>query len=286
VARLKPPQRPRPLWRGEGDIAGQTILLHSEQGFGDSIQFCRYVPLVAARGARVLLEVDPPLCGLMATLAGVAQIVAKGDALPDYDLHCPLLSLPMAFETRLETIPASARYLHAPDSAVAQWRQRLGNARGLKIGLAWSGNPNHVRDRERSMAFDQLAPLLDIDATFVSLQKQYRPSETERLVQTGIRDVSADLHDFTDTAALVSALDLVIAVDTGVAHLAGALGKPVWIMVTHAPDWRWLLDRDDSPWYPTVRLFRQDASRDWGDVVARVGDALRVFGAAAAEKAA
>jgi tetratricopeptide (TPR) repeat protein len=285
VARLKPPVRPRPFWRGEGDLAGKTLLLHSEQGFGDSIQFCRYAPLVAARGARVVLEVDPPLCGLMATLAGVAEIIAKGDALPDYDLHCPLPSLPMAFGTRLETIPANAHYLHAADSAVAQWKQRLGTSSGLKIGLAWAGNPNHVRDRERSMAFDQLAPLLDVDATFISLQKQYRPGEVERLAQGGVRDVSTDLHDFTDTAALISALDLVITVDTGVAHLAGALGKPVWIMVTHAPDWRWLLDRDDSPWYPTARLFRQDASRDWGDVVARVQAALRQLGEAAVEKA-
>lgn len=284
VARLNPPARSRPQWRGEGDIAGKTILLHSEQGFGDAIQFSRYVPLVAARGARVVLEVEPALRGLMTTLAGAAEIVIKGEALPDYDLHCPLLSLPMAFETRLETIPASAPYLQAPDSAVAAWKQRLDNMSGLKIGLAWSGNSNHVRDRERSMPLTQLEPLLKCDATFVSLQKQYRPGEAERLAQTGIRDVSADLHDFTDTAALIAALDLIITVDTAVAHLAGALGRPVWIMVTRAPDWRWLVDRDDSPWYPTARLFRQDERRDWSGVVARVQAALRALGGEA-EKA-
>jgi len=285
VARLKPYERPRPRWRGDDDLAGKTILLHSEQGFGESIQFCRYVPLVAACGARVLLEVDQPLCGLMATLAGQAEIIAKGDALPDYDLHCPLPSLPLAFATRLETIPADTPYLRAPDRAVVPWKQRLGEVSGLKIGLAWSGNPNHVRDRERSMPLAQLAPLLDVDATFVSLQKQYRAGEAERLPGLGVRDVSTDLHDFAATAALISALDLVITVDTGVAHLAGALGKPVWIMVTHAPDWRWLLDRDDSPWYRTVRLFRQTESRNWRDVVARVHAALCERGRAAAEKA-
>jgi tetratricopeptide (TPR) repeat protein len=275
VARLATREWTRPLWRGEQDVAGKTILLHSEQGFGDSIQFCRYVPLVAARGARVVLEVEQPLHGLMATLAGVAEVIAKGDPLPDHDLHCPLLSLPLAFATRLDTIPSDGPYLQAPDSTVAAWRQRLGDSNGRKIGLAWTGNANHVRDRERSMAFAHLAPLLDVDACFVSLQKQYRPGEAELLARAGIRDVSADLHDFADTAALISALDLVISVDTGVAHLAGALGQPAWIMVTHAPDWRWLIDRDDSPWYPAARLFRQGDSRNWPDVVAQVRGALR-----------
>jgi tetratricopeptide (TPR) repeat protein len=277
VARLTPRERPRPLWLGDVDLAGKTILLHSEQGFGDSIQFCRYVPLVAARGARVVLEVEQPLRGLMQGLPGVTEIVAKGDTLPDYELHCPLPSLPLAFATRLETIPANGPYLHAPDRAVAQWSLRLGTARGLRIGLAWAGNPNHVRDRERSMQLDHLLPLLDIDASFVSLQKQLRAGEAELLSRAGIRDVGDELHDFTDTAALIAQLDLVIAVDTGVAHLAGSLGKPVWVLVTHAPDWRWLLDRDDSPWYPTMRLFRQGDGRDWADVIARVRAALTAF---------
>jgi tetratricopeptide (TPR) repeat protein len=274
VARLTPRQQSRPVWLGDADLAGKTILLHGEQGFGDSIQFCRYAPLVAARGARIVLEVEQPLCGLMRGLPGVTEIVAKGDVLPDYDFHCPLPSLPLAFATRLETIPASGPYLQAPEAAVTEWSRRLGDARGLRIGLTWAGNPNHVRDRERSMQLDRLMPLLEVDASFVSLQKQLRGGEAELLSRAGIRDVSDDLHDFTDTAALISQLDLVIAVDTGVAHLAAALGKPVWLLVTHAPDWRWLLDRDDSPWYPTMRLFRQGDSRDWAGVIDRVGAAL------------
>ncbi len=285
IARLKPPALAQPLWCGESDIAGRTILLHSEQGFGDSIQFCRYVPLLAARGARVVLQVEQPLCSLMATLDGVAQVVAKGDALSEFDLHCPLPSLPFAFATRLETIPADGPYLRATDSAAAQWHERLADARGLKVGLAWSGNPNHIRDRERSMPLAQLGPLLAQDATFVSLQKQYRPGEAEMLALSGVRDFSAELNDFADTAALISTLDLVVTVDTGVAHLAGALGKPVWIMVTYAPDWRWLHGRDDSPWYQTARLFRQGDSRDWRDVVAHVRNALRELNGGATKKA-
>lgn len=273
VARLTPRALPQPVWRGE-DIAGKTILLHSEQGFGDSIQFCRYAPLLAARGARVVIEVDRPLARLMATLAGASEIVAKGDPLPEADLRCPLPSLPLAFDTRLETIPAAAPYLSAPDHAGAAWAPLLGNPSRLKVGLAWAGNPNHVRDRERSMELRHLLPLLNSEATFVSLQKQLRDGEAALLAQHGVLDVSDRLADFSDTAALIAQLDLVIAVDTGVAHLAGALAKPVWLMVTHAPDWRWLLDRDDSPWYPTLRLFRQDDSRDWGSVIASLSAAL------------
>ncbi|MGJ4945271.1 tetratricopeptide repeat protein [Bradyrhizobium sp. HKCCYLS1011] len=273
VARLTPRALPQPSWRGE-DIAGKTILLHGEQGFGDSIQFCRYVPLVEARGARVVLEVDTPLARLMQTLGGAHEVIAKGDPLPDVDIRCPLPSLPLAFETRVDTIPADGPYLSAPDHAVEAWAPLLGNARPLKIGLAWAGNPNHVRDRERSMDLRHLLPLFEVNATFVSLQKLLRDGEAELLVQHGVLDVSDQLHDFADTAALISQLDLVIAVDTGVAHLAGALGKPVWIMLTHAPDWRWLLDRDDSPWYPTARLFRQGEGRDWAGVIAQVRASL------------
>ncbi|CCE12199.1 TPR repeat protein [Bradyrhizobium sp. STM 3843] len=273
VARLTPRALPQPSWRGE-DIAGKTILLHGEQGFGDSIQFCRYVPLVEARGARVVLEADTPLARLMQTLRGAHEVIAKGDPLPDVDIRCPLPSLPLAFETRLDTIPADGPYLSAPDNAAEAWAPLLVNARPLKIGLAWAGNPNHVRDRERSMDLRHLLPLFEVNATFVSLQKQLRDGEAGLLAQHGVLDVSDQLHDFADTAALISQLDLVIAVDTGVAHLAGALGKPVWIMLTHAPDWRWLLDRDDSPWYPTARLFRQGDGRDWAGVIAQVRASL------------
>jgi tetratricopeptide (TPR) repeat protein len=266
---------PQPLWLGEDDIAGKTILLHSEQGFGDTVQFCRYAPLVAARGAAVMVEVEQPLVDLMTGVAGVARVIAKGDPLPDFDVQCPLLSLPLAFKTRLETIPSGAGYLHAPAQAARNWDVRLGVKRRPEVGLAWAGNAGHVRDRERSIGLRELLPLLDVDVTFVSLQKEVRAADAETLEKRcEIRHFGDELKDFSDTAALISRLDLVISVDTSIAHLAGALGKPVWVLLTHVPDWRWLLDRDDSPWYPTARLFRQDSSREWNSALARVRDAL------------
>ncbi len=265
----------QPLWLGEDDIAGKTILLHSEQGFGDTIQFCRYVPLVAARGARVIVEVDQPLLGLMTGLAGVAQTIARGSPLPDFDFHRPLLSLPLAFKTRLETIPSGLPYLSAPVPTLQSWQARLGKERRPRIGLAWSGNAGHTSDRQRSISLHSLLPLLDFDATFVSLQKEVRPADADTLKESGrILHFGDELKDFADTAALISHLDLVISADTGVAHLAGALGKPAWVLLTWVPDWRWLLDRDDSPWYPTVRLFRQGEAREWDSVIAGVRETL------------
>jgi tetratricopeptide (TPR) repeat protein len=279
AARLTERTFRQPLWLGESELAGKTILLHSEQGFGDTIQFSRYVPLVAARGARVLLEVEEPLCELMNGLAGPAQVIAKGDPLPDFDLRCPLPSLPLAFGTRLETIPSDAPYLRLPRQALDYWNSMLGARDRLRVGLAWAGNTKHVRDAERSMRLRDLQPLLDSGATFVSLQKDLRAEDDGTLKSCNMIQFGEELGDFSDTAALISQLDLVISVDTSVAHLAGALGKPVWILLTHAPDWRWLLDRDDSPWYPTVRLFRQNESREWGGVVARLREALDEFSA-------
>jgi len=197
----------------------------------------------------------------------------------------PVSSLPLAFGTRLDTIPADVPYLPRPDAARAQaFAARLGAHDRLRVGLVWAGNPNHGNDRNRSLQLARLAPLFDLDATFVSLQKDPRPDDRALLVQHGIIDVTADLGDFADTAALMSCLDLVISVDTSMAHLAGALARPVWILLPYAPDFRWLLDRDDSPWYPTARLFRQDERRDWSGVVARVQAALRALGGEA-EKA-
>ena len=269
---------PQPLWLGGNEIADKTILLHSEQGFGDTIQFSRYAPLVAARGARVILEVEEPLQGLLTGLAGTTQVIAKGDRLPDFDLQCPLLSLPLAFGTRLETIPSAMPYLRAPDRALVKWGTRLPIKRRPRIGIAWAGNAKHIRDRERSMDLRSLLPLLDIDATFVSLQKEVRAADMASLKQSvGSIHFGNELENLSDTAAVISHLDLVISVDTAVAHLAGALGKPVWILLTHVPDWRWLLDRDDSPWYPTARLFRQSNAREWDSVIARVRDALLKF---------
>src|ERR1700733_9889762 len=269
---------PQPLWLGSNEIADKTILLHSEQGFGDTIQFCRYVPLVAARGARVVLEVEEPLRELLTGLAGAARVIAKGDLLPDFDLQCSLLSLPLAFGTQLETIPRAMPYLRAPDRALLKWGTRLPTKRRPRIGIAWAGNAKHIRDRERSIALGNLLPLLDVDATFVSLQKEVRAADLETLKKgSNIIHFGHELDDFSDTAALISHLDLVISVDTAIAHMAGALGKPVWILLTHVPDWRWLLNRDDSPWYPTARLFRQSEIREWDSVITRVRDALLEF---------
>ncbi len=269
----------QPLWLGETAIADKTILLHSEQGFGDTIQFCRYVPLVAARGARVLLEVPPPLKDLMASLAGVSQVISAADELPYFELQCPLLSLPLAFRTSLETIPVQTPYLFGAAAKKSAWRARLGARDQPRVGLVWAGDPRkqvpnaHRIDRMRSLEFDQLAPILRIaGCEFYSLQKgehalaQLRNSALcQRVV-----DCADDLHDFSDTAALIDNLDLVIAVDTSVAHLAGALGKPFWLLNRYSTCWRWLIDRDDSPWYPTARLFRQQAPGDWSGVIGRV----------------
>jgi tetratricopeptide (TPR) repeat protein len=267
----------KPLWLGVDDIAGKTILLHSEQGFGDTIQFCRYAPLVAARGACVVIEVEEPLCGLIADLAGTAQIIPKGDPLPDFDFQCPLPSLPLAFKTRLDTIPSATPYLHVPKQALEYWGALLGTRRSPRIGLAWAGNAKHVRDLERSMKLRDLLPLLDIDATFVSLQKEIHAGDMETLRGCDMLRFDEEFGDFSDTAALISQLDLVISVDTSVAHLAGALGKPVWILLTHAPDWRWLLGRDHSPWYPSARLFRQRETREWASMTMRLHEALIEF---------
>jgi len=266
----------QPLWLGDRPLAGKTILLHAEQGLGDTLQFCRYAPLVAAQGARVVLEVQKPLFDLLRDLPGVATVVARGEALPEFDVHCPLLSLPLAFGTTLESIPAAIPYLRPPTDRAAAWKERLGTTTRPRIGLVWSGNAGHKRDRARSIPLYALMPLFDLEATFVSLLKEVRAADAAVLQQSAkLIDVSADLETFADTAALIAQLDLVIAVDTSVAHLTGALGKPLWLLLPTAPDWRWLCDRDDSPWYPDARLFRQNATRAWGPVVAHVRAALQ-----------
>jgi tetratricopeptide (TPR) repeat protein len=268
----------QPLWLGSEEIAGKTILLHGEQGFGDVIQFCRYVPLVAERPGRIILEVLEPLRELMGTLSGAAQVIAKGDPLPNFDLHCPMLSLPLAFGTGIETIPCDVPYLHAAPTAVLRWNERLGPRHRPRVGLVWSGSPRHKNDRNRSLKLRALLPLVNLDALFVSLQREVRTDDAAVLKdRANIIHFGEELRNFADTAALISNLDLVISVDTSVAHLAGALSKPVWVLLPFIPDWRWLLDRDDSPWYPSARLFRQDESRAWEGVVARVHRALREF---------
>jgi tetratricopeptide (TPR) repeat protein len=269
-----------PLWVGE-PVGGQTILLHAEQGLGDTLQFCRYARLIES-GAAVVLEVQAPLARLVSRMPGIAQVAVRGQALPPFDLHCPLLSLPRAFGTTLATIPDKP-YLAADPAEATSWRERLANLPGLKIGLVWAGEPRTgapelaAIDARRSMALSTLAPLAEVEGvSFVSLQKG-KPAAQAAGPPAGmtLTDLTADVHDFADTAALIENLDLVICVDTSVAHLAGGMGKPVWLLNRFDTCWRWLLDRDDSPWYPTLRQFRQPSPGDWLAVVARVRDALQ-----------
>ena len=266
----------QPQWRGSNEIAGKTVLLHAEQGFGDMIQFCRYVPRVAERGARVIFEVYEPLRELMSTLPGVAQIVSKGQPLPDFDMHCPMMSLPLALGAESAAILSQTPYLRASPQAVMDWNGRLGPRHRPRIGLAWSGLPAHDNDHNRSMRLSAfLPPLAGFNATYVSLQREVRDVDAPMLQgRSDVLHFGDELKTYADTAALIANLDLVISVDTSVAHLAGALAKPVWILLPFIPDWRWLLDRDDSPWYPTARLFRQDETRGWDSVMARVQAAL------------
>lgn len=264
----------QPRWARGMPLDGQTILLYPEQGLGDTLQFCRYVPLVKALGARVVVEAPVELKALFATLDGVDALVARGDPLPPFDLHCPLLSLPLEFRTNLSSIPAGAPYLRADPARVAHWRARLGAAGRPRIGLVWAGNPLHVNDRNRSISLADLLPILDDRYEWISLQKVIRDEDRATLDASAIRFVGDELTDFAETAALVDAMDAVISVDTSVAHLAGALGRPLAVMLPHTPDFRWLLDRDDSPWYPGARLFRQPEGGQWAPVVERIRDAL------------
>jgi hypothetical protein len=257
----------QPRWSGQQSLDGRTILIHAEQGFGDTVQFCRYIERLAQAGARVVLEVQPALRSLLAPLRGAAQVVARGEPLPAFDYHCPLLSLPFVFQTDLSTIPAQTPYLHADADLVQKWQTLLGAKQRLRIGLAWSGNPEHRNDRNRSIELAALMPLLDLDVEWVSLQKVVRERDSALLEHAPLRSFDADIRDFSDTAALMQSLDLVIAVDTAVAHLAGALDRPVWVLLPYLSEWRWLSERADSPWYSSATLFRQPAPGRWTDVV-------------------
>ncbi|MDA8049270.1 MAG: tetratricopeptide repeat protein [Rhodospirillales bacterium] len=256
----------QPLWSGE-PLGERVLLVHAEQGFGDTIQFCRFVPLLGAR--HVMLEVPQPISRLLSKLRGVERLVVRGEALPPFDLHCPLMSLPHRLGTTLKNMPAETPYLAADPGEVAGWQARLAGRPGLKVGLAWAGNPEFPADSRRSIDPALLAPLLSTPSVqFVSLQPAPPPPELPLLAFPG------ELTDFADTAALIAALDLVIGVDTAVVHLAGALAKPVWLLNRFDPCWRWLLDRTDSPWYPTLRQFRQKHPGDWPGVIAAVQAAL------------
>lgn len=272
------PPLPGPKWLGGGDVAGKTILICADEGLGDAIQLVRYIPMLAARGARVVLVVRDALCPLFSGVAGVSQCLpgSSGAQLPAFDLHCPLSSLPLIFGTRLETIPAAFPYLPAPPrERIQAWEGRLGPRALPRVGLVWSGNPGHLNDHNRSVPLHMLTSLLDEKASFVSLQKEIRPVDRAELsARADVFDATEHLVDFGETAALISCLDLVITVDTSVAHLSAALGKPTWILLPYMPDYRWLLDRQDSPWYPSVRLFRQSQSRDYGSVISLMRESL------------
>ena len=271
----QPRQLTAPLWRGENP-AGRRLLVYAEQGAGDAIQFVRFVRNLAERGARVVLECPTALAALFATVEGAEAVVCRGAALPECDWQVPLLSLAHRLGVTLGSIPNTVPYLRPPRE------RRLGLSNSgkpggrLKVGIVWQGNPQHENDRQRSLPFGLLESVLSLPGVaFYSLQVPAAP-EGARPSAGGesLIDLSGLIHDFADTAALVSQLDLVISVDTSVAHLAGALGRPVWLLLPFAPDWRWLLGRNDSPWYPTARLFRQPAAGDWRSVLQEVREAL------------
>jgi hypothetical protein len=266
----------KPPWLGETPLNGKTIVLHGEQGLGDTVQFSRYVPHVARMGAKVVLEVPAGLQTLLRDIEGVAEIVPRGEKLPPYDLHCPLGSLPLACKTDAPAIPAGIPYLRAPEASLAKWRPRLEKLPSPRVALAWSGSSAHPNDRNRSLSLAQLKPLLSAPgANFVSVQRDLRDDDAQELSrEPGLLQLGPELDDFADTAAVLALCDLVVCVDTSVAHVAGALGRPVFLLLPFQPDWRWMLDRDASPWYPAIRLFRQSAPRDWDGAIARVREAL------------
>jgi len=269
------PELSGPHWVGEDPLSGKSILLWCEQGAGDSIQFCRFAPMLKAQGATVLLWTHSALESLMASLDGVDRVLKSGEAVPVTDYHCPLLSLPRALDVDPDALPAEQAYLYADPERIAGWTGLLGPRGRPRVGLAWSGNPDHKNDRHRSIPLQHFVAILQGTCEFVCLQKDVREQDRPFLEQCpDLRWFGDDIRDFEDTAALLLHMDVVISVDTSIAHLAGALGRPVWILLSHIPDWRWLLDRDDTPWYPTARLFRQPRPGDWQSVLAEVTQAL------------
>jgi tetratricopeptide (TPR) repeat protein len=271
--------RPRfraPPWLGQAPLTGKTILLHAEQGLGDTVQFVRYVPLLARAGAKVMLEVQAELKELLSTLDGVGAVIARGDRLPAFDLHCPLASLPLAMKTEIATIPTEFPYLAASALHLARWRSRLEAIPRPRVALAWAGRATHANDRNRSIALAQLEPLIALpEFRFVSIQRELRPADSGRLASDPrIIHIGGELADFADTAAVLSLVDFVISVDTSVAHVAGALGRPAFVLLPFQPDWRWALDREHGPWYPALRLFRQERPGDCTGVIERVRAAL------------
>jgi len=266
----------RPLWLGEYPLQRRTILLHAEQGLGDTIQFARYIALLARAGARVVLEVQPELKVLLGGIEGVAAVVARGEPLPAFDVHCPLGTLPLAFKTEPGTIPSGSPYLAADEAHIDKWRPRLEGLGRPRVAVAWSGNPQHMNDRNRSIPLSRLAPLWSAGtARFFAVQRELRSGDAELLArETRVMQIGTELDDFADTAAVFALVDLVITVDTSAAHLAGAMARPVWILLPFSPDWRWTLAGESSRWYGTARLFRQPSLGDWDSVIERLRSEL------------
>jgi tetratricopeptide (TPR) repeat protein len=255
----------QPLWLGE-DIRDKVILLHAEQGFGDTLLACRYIPMVAACGAKVVLEIQPALKSLLHGFEGVVTLIGRGEPLPDFDVHCPLMSLPLAFKTTIQTIPTIVPYLTVPRAAIEKWHLKLGTER-LKVGIAWAGNPTFENDRDRSILLKNILPVSRIaGAKYFCLQKDLRHGDAE-ILDANPQIMRLHIDDFQDTAAVMMSLDLVISSDTSIVNLAGALGRPVWVLLPFIPDWRWLLERDITPWYSTAKLFRQTSIGDWTTVL-------------------
>jgi hypothetical protein len=265
------------LWLGDGALEGKTILLHAEQGFGDTLQFVRYAPLVAGQGAKVVLEVQRELVRLLSGLDGIDAVIGRGETLPSFDLHCPLLSLPLAFGTEPSTVPAPVPYVGVAGDDIWLWRELIPQRQRPRIGVVWAGDPAHDNDVNRSMELKALAPVFDVpDVDFVSLQYKMRDEDAGVLRDfPNLFRLERSFRDFADTAAVVASLDAVISVDSAVAHLAGAMGKELFVLLPLGADFRWLRERTDSPWYPTAHLFRQTQFGDWSGVIASVAQELR-----------
>lgn len=257
-----------PLWLGEEDIAGKTILVHAEQGLGDTVQFCRYLPGIAALGARVIVEAPPLLHELLSSLGGIEALVGPRDDTPSVDFHCPMMSLPLAFGTTLETMPTPQPYLSAAPDLVRSWSARLGAGAKPRVAIAWRGNPVNTHDHKRSMQLADLLPHLSPEIDWLSLHHQLTASEQELAARSSnLLTPLDDTTDMTDAAAICALSDAVLTIDTSMAHIAGALGRPTTVILSYLPDYRWLLDRDDTPWYDSVTLLRQGADRDWTPVI-------------------
>jgi tetratricopeptide (TPR) repeat protein len=266
---------PQLSWRGQENLTNQTLLIYGEQGLGDIVQFVRYIKEVHALGIKIVLEIPKTLISFISTLNVAMTIVEKGQTLPHFDAYCPLLSLPYVFKTSVETIPGSISYLFSDKQKVDEWKVRLGKQTKKRIGLVWSGSARHKNDQNRSIPMDTFTELLKLPVEWHSLQKEYRDSDQDFLrSHSNMFQHQNNLLDFSDTAALIECMDLVLTVDTSVAHVAGSMGKPVWILLPFMPDFRWMLDREDCPWYPSARLFRQDASRDWSSVLSHMAKEL------------